>query len=286
MTDDGPSLAISLRAVMSRLTPAEKKIARAVLAAYPFAGLEPIADLAHAAGVSGPSVVRFARTLGFSGYREFQDALKAEMREREESNLSQALAPGEGAEFDAARTAFHAGIDETFDSVIGDELERTVELLAQPKRSVALVGATYTAHIADIFHAQLGSVRSGVVRVHANPLLAAADLLDLKRGDILVVLDVRRYDPAITEVVRIGKELGLTVVVFTDLWLSPAASLADRVLTAEVRAAGPADTLAPMLALVETVSELVAAELGEAAVDRLSRIDPLRLRLSRGAGWL
>lgn len=279
--DGTPSLAMNLRSVMSDLTPAEKKIARSILASYPFSGLDSISDLAETAGVSAPSVVRFARTLGFKGYREFQEALKHEIREREESNLSQAegRANGQGPLFDDARGAYHAGIDHTFDSVIGDELDRTVALLSQAKRSVGLIGATYSGYIADIFQAQLAPVRSGVTRIASNPLVAAGQLIDFKRGDLLIAFDVRRYEPTITDVVRIGKELGLATVVFTDPWMSPAASLADHVLTADVRAAGPSDTLVPMLALVEAVSELVVTELGESGIDRLGRLDPLRLRL-------
>ena len=280
-TDGTPSLAMRLRTVMSDLTPAEKKIARAILASYPFSGLDSISDLADTAGVSAPSVVRFARTLGFNGYREFQEALKHEIREREESNLSQAEGRVREPEslFDDARDAYHAGIDHTFDSVIGDELDRTVALLTQTKRAVGLIGATYSGYIADIFQAQLAPVRPGVTRVASNPLVAASQLIDFKRGDVLIAFDVRRYEPTITDVVRIGKELGLVTVVFTDPWMSPAAALADHVLTADVRAAGPSDTLVPMLALVEAVSEIVVAELGEVGFNRLGRLDPLRLRL-------
>lgn len=68
-----PRVSVRMRSAMPGLTPAERKIARAILASYPLAGLEPIADLAGAAGVSAPSVVRFARTLGFDGYRGLQE---------------------------------------------------------------------------------------------------------------------------------------------------------------------------------------------------------------------
>lgn len=280
-----PSLAVSLRAEMSGLTPAEKKIARAILASYPFSGLESISSLAEVAGVSAPSVVRFARTLGFAGFREFQEALKDEIREREESNLSQAEGrqPGQEPVFDAARRAYHAGIESTFDAVIGDDLDHAVHLLSQTKKSVVLVGATYSGYIADIFQAQLTPARPGVSRLAANPLVAAGQLNDCRRGDLLIAFDVRRYDPATAGIVRVGKDLGLTTIVFTDPWMSPAAALADHVLTADVRAAGPSDTMVPMLALVEAVSELVVAELGDAAINRLGKLDPLRLRISGSA---
>ncbi|MGJ7539072.1 MurR/RpiR family transcriptional regulator [Brevibacterium luteolum] len=280
-SEDGPSLAVRLRTAMSTFTPAEKKIARAILAAYPFSGLERISSLANSAGVSAPSVVRFARTLGFNGYRELQETLRQEIRVRKESNLSQAetRVHRQEPQFDSARSAYHAGIDHTFDSVIGDDLDSTVRLLSQTKRSAVFLGATYSGFIADIFHAQLAPTRPGTIRLAANPLVAAGQLLDLKRGDVVVAFDVRRYEPGVVEVVRTAKELNLTTIVFTDPWMSPAAAMADHVLTADVRAAGPSDTMVPMLALVEAVSELVMVELSQTGVDRLGRIDPLRLRL-------
>ena len=167
--------------------------------------------------------------------------------------------------------------------MIGDDLDHAVHLLSQTKKSVVLVGATYSGYIADIFQAQLTPARPGVSRLAANPLVAAGQLNDCRRGDLLIAFDVRRYDPATAGIVRVGKDLGLTTIVFTDPWMSPAAALADHVLTADVRAAGPSDTMVPMLALVEAVSELVVAELGDAAINRLGKLDPLRLRISGSA---
>jgi len=52
---------------MDELTPAEKKVARTLLARYPAAGLESTAALAAAAGTSKPTVLRLLDRLGFGG---------------------------------------------------------------------------------------------------------------------------------------------------------------------------------------------------------------------------
>src|ERR1700743_79725 len=63
---------------MDELTPAERKVARTLLARYPAAGLESTAALAAAAGTSKPTVLRLLDRLGFGSYPEFQQRLRGE----------------------------------------------------------------------------------------------------------------------------------------------------------------------------------------------------------------
>jgi len=75
---------------MSELTPAERRVARTLLARYPAAGLESTAALAAAAGTSKPTVLRLVDRLGFGSYPDFQERLRAEAtRSMSGSPLSQ-----------------------------------------------------------------------------------------------------------------------------------------------------------------------------------------------------
>ncbi|MDZ4096624.1 MAG: MurR/RpiR family transcriptional regulator, partial [Paracoccaceae bacterium] len=71
-----------------QLTPSDLKVARALLADYPAAGLNTVAQLAALAGVSGPTVVRFVSRLGFDGFPDFQKALLSEVQARMNSPLA------------------------------------------------------------------------------------------------------------------------------------------------------------------------------------------------------
>jgi len=78
---------------MDELTPAERKVARTLLARYPAAGLESTAALAAAAGTSKPTVLRLLARLGFGGYPDFQQRLRAEVtRSMSASPLARAQA--------------------------------------------------------------------------------------------------------------------------------------------------------------------------------------------------
>src|SRR5680860_1767384 len=70
-----------VRANLTSLTAGQIKLANALLADYPFAGLQPIQQLADATGVSPPSISRFVSRLGFAGFGDFQNALIEELRE-------------------------------------------------------------------------------------------------------------------------------------------------------------------------------------------------------------
>jgi DNA-binding MurR/RpiR family transcriptional regulator len=73
------SVAERLRRSASAFAPAERRVARALLAAYPLTGLEPLAVVAERAGTSAPTVLRVVGKLGFTGYPDFQRSLRAEL---------------------------------------------------------------------------------------------------------------------------------------------------------------------------------------------------------------
>src|SRR5579864_5601866 len=72
----------------AELSPAERKLARVLLASYPIAGLESVARFAERARVSPPTVTRFITKLGFRGYPEFQETLRHEVQARLSSPLA------------------------------------------------------------------------------------------------------------------------------------------------------------------------------------------------------
>jgi DNA-binding MurR/RpiR family transcriptional regulator len=57
-----------IESTASKLTASERKLAAAILADYPYAGLETIQDLATRAEISAPSISRFVANIGLSGY--------------------------------------------------------------------------------------------------------------------------------------------------------------------------------------------------------------------------
>ena len=83
-THTSETIGEEVRERFGEMTPSERRVARTLLATYPTAGLESLPRLADDAGVTGPTVLRFVRKIGFDGYPDFQRSLREEVQARTE----------------------------------------------------------------------------------------------------------------------------------------------------------------------------------------------------------
>jgi DNA-binding MurR/RpiR family transcriptional regulator len=259
---------------MDELTPAERKVARALLARYPAAGLQSSATLAAAAGTSKPTVLRLLGRLGFGSYRDFQERLRAEVtRSMSGSPLSRArarrMAPPDDSVFVRAIEQRAQLVARLHESVPPGEIERAVSLLAGRPKHVVVSGGYFSRLIARMLAMQLDQLIPNVD--YADEPLGAdvGKYLRAGRAGVVIVFDVRRHELAASEVVSIAKAGGASVVLITDESLSPAAEEADIVLPVAVDGV-PFDSFAALLVLTESLVEAVFHRAGEAAVERMA----------------
>ena len=106
-----------------------------------------------------------------------------------------------------------------------------------------------------------------------EPSARAALAEDLSRRDVVVLFDYRRYEEHTQRLARAARQRHASVVLFTDIWLSPISSDADVVLTSATTAPSPFDAMTPVLALIEAVVAGCLERLGDAAVERMARAD-------------
>jgi DNA-binding MurR/RpiR family transcriptional regulator len=259
---------------MGDLSPAERKVARTLLARYPAAGLESTAALAAAAGTSKPTVLRLLGRLGFGGYPDFQERLRAEVtRSMSGSPLSRAragrAAPSDDSVFLRAvslRAQLVARLPET---VPPGEIERTVALLAGRPKHVVISGGYFSRLIARLLAMQLDQLIPNVD--YADEPLGAdtGKYLRAGRDSVAIVFDLRRHELAAGEVVSMAKARGASVILITDESLSPSAEDADVVLPVAIGGV-PFDSFAALLVLIESLVDAVFHRAGEAAIERMT----------------
>jgi len=286
------TVAERLRLRLGELTHAERKVARALMADYPVGGLDPVAKLAAAAGVSPPTVVRLVAKLGFDGYAEFQQSLKSEVSVRLSSPLQMhAERPGTASEgaLPRAERLLCDGIRSSFARLPPGEFEQAARLLGDPRRSVTLIGGRFSTMLAEYLAAHLRILRSRVQVLPAAGPDRVSSMLDVGRRDVLVAFDYRRYQHDTVRLAMTAKDQGATLVAFTDPYLSPLAARADVILTSSVASPSPFDALTPALALVEAMITALVDRLGDAPRSRMARYDALNggaVDGSRGEGAL
>jgi DNA-binding MurR/RpiR family transcriptional regulator len=287
--DSRPSMGMTVqrrvRERMEDLSASERKVARTLLASYPAAGLESAADLAKQARVSTPTVLRFVTRLGYQGYPDFQRVLIREVHERMGSPLAQYDEQEErrgGQQFlPYASSTFVTTVQETFDNVPRHDFVRAVDLLADSKRQIRLLGGRFSHVLAEYLAAHLHIMRNDVVCLSAGDMSRAAALLDASRRDVFVVFDYRRYQRTTIELATDAAAAGASIVLMTDQYLSPIADVAEAVLPARVDAPSPFDSLVPAMALVESLVAGVSDKRGETTRKRVRRLEELRT----DAGW-
>ncbi|HTA00261.1 MAG TPA: MurR/RpiR family transcriptional regulator [Streptosporangiaceae bacterium] len=259
---------------MDELTPAERKVARTLLARYPAAGLESTAALAAAAGTSKPTVLRLLARLGFGRYPDFQERLRGEVtRSMSASPLSRALArraaPSDDSVFLRAVQQRARLVTRLQDTVPPGEIKRAVALLAGRPKHVVISGGYFSRLIARMLAMQLDQL---IPRVDYADEPLGADIgkyLRIGRDSVAVVFDLRRHELAANEVVSMAKARGASVILITDDSLSPSAEQADIVLPVAVDGI-PFDSFAGLLVLTESLVDAVFHGAGEAALERMA----------------
>jgi DNA-binding MurR/RpiR family transcriptional regulator len=269
-----------VRQRLNDLSPAERKLARVLLASYPIAGLESVARFAERAQVSPPTVTRFITKLGFRGYPEFQETLRHEVQARLSSPLTryrgdQPARETESLLSDALDVATE-NLKATVDVLSHRDVNEAVEVIGDVRRRVMVLGGRVSAPLARYLAAQLHLLRPGIGLVDSERSAPAQQLIDMRRGDVLVVFDYRRYQSDTIESARVAAAQGCNVILFTDPWLSPASGFARQVIVTSVDMVGPFDSLVGAMAVVEGVVAAVLSRLGPRAQSRMQSLERLR----------
>lgn len=271
-----------LRGEMPALRGREARAARHLMTNYPMAGLTTVAEFAAQSGVSTATILRLVKRLGFPVYAEFQASLRGHLEETLQSPL---LRFGERQHRErAARNSFFDRFVETMaaqlqslrDHVSAGDFDKVATLLADPRRDIHVIGGRYSSNLATYMADLLASIRGKVHTVRGQTQTWPHYLLDVGKGSVVLVIDVRRYQPDVVAFARAASKRGATVILLTDIWRSPASRSADHVLGFPVESQSVFDVLTVGVALGEALVGAVANKVGEAGKARIELLEELR----------
>jgi DNA-binding MurR/RpiR family transcriptional regulator len=278
------SIAESIRQGLGRLTPTERKPALALLANYPVPGLEPVAQFAKRAGVSGPTILRLVAKLGFASYPRFQQALRDELELRVQAPLAKIAThplgqwpPGDFA--NQYGRAIVANIETSLSEVPRSEFSGTLDLLADRSHRISLVGGRFSASVALHFYLHLRELRPRVQLISGQTAIWVEHLLDFGSKDVLIVFDIRRYQDDVVRFANEAAALGANIVLFTDQWLSPVAAVARHVFALRTAMPSSWESFGALSALTEVLAASLQVRNWSGAKQRMERLEKIRNRL-------
>lgn len=268
-----------MREALADLTRAERQLATHILGHYPVSALGSISALAKAAEVSTPTVVRLVQKLGFRGYPDYKKSLRAEVEKMLVTPLARAE-KGEGGDHILDRFADRVvtNLQATLSLIDRADFDGAARLLADHKRTVFALGGRVTHAMADYFVTLMTVARPDVTLIHGLSSAWPPALIDMRRGDILVVFDIRRYENIVLQITEMAKDQGAEIILVTDRWVSPAAAHARFTLACQIEAPTPWDSTVPILAVVETLLAAVQSLTWEVTEARLKQVEDLHAR--------
>lgn len=274
MTD---SYSARINQAMPDLTPTELKVARRLIASGGAVALQSSTRLAEHVGVSGPTISRLVKKLGFHDYAAFQTFVRTDVDDRMRSPI-ETFEHGveESAGSDDDITSFERARIRALSATMADlprhELNEASRLLAAVRSTVGVMGGWTTTILARHLVAQLQQIRPRVHHIGDSPSDLASFTTDANSHSTAALFDFRRYEQPTIDLARTLRQRKCRVILITDAWLSPAVEDADVVLPVVVDSGdGPFDTLTPAMAVLEMLVELTVGEVGPSALERYRR---------------
>jgi DNA-binding MurR/RpiR family transcriptional regulator len=259
------SLGERLARIQERGTSSQRLLAEFVLRNPIRAAALSIEDLSRVTGLSTATLSRFAREIGFEGYADMRGSIAEAMqtvldpvekiRRRLQSEKGKA---GSAELLDAVRTPL-AGLD----GIALDRQTRQVAGMIARARKVYVVGFGISAHIAAILTLGLEPYHRDVISVmeYGGTEVGAGRLMRIGSDDLMLAITFPRYSNEIQRLCRLANDRRSQIVVLTDSYASPIATLADEVLLATAAHPLLPSSMVSALAIVELiVSRVILAD--------------------------
>ncbi|MBT3203415.1 MAG: MurR/RpiR family transcriptional regulator [Gammaproteobacteria bacterium] len=257
--------------------PAERKIANHLLSNYPMAGMVSITELSNACDVSAPTVMRTLKRIGFTSFIDFQKSLKAELSKTLSDPVAKhgQWATGTPKEhiLNQAAESVVSNLRNTMKQISFDTFNQVVDLLADDTKSLHLVGGRITHAFSSYLGTHLEVIRKAVFKLPPSVSLWPHHLLNIEKGDVVVVFDVRRYEADLLSLVELAQKKGAVIVLFSDQWLSPIANLADYTFPIRIEAPSGWDSGVATLFVIEALITAVESKLWPDASKRIQELE-------------
>lgn len=226
------NILLKLREIKESLTPVERLVAEYVLENTAEIPRLSIKELSAKSRTSDASVLRFCKTLGFSGYRNFIVSISTSLGSMEEEHADQYtdIQPGDELQTIINNISLNncKSIEDTLSIINREEIAKAVELIRKSQR-IDFYGVAASGLVcldAQQKFMRINKMCNAFIDGHSQ--LTAATLL--KSEDVAVIISNSGNTREVLEALDVAKENDAKVVAITRYNASPLAKKADIVL--------------------------------------------------------
>lgn len=254
--NESDSLMTIMKEKYKTMSKGQKLLANYTMENYPKVAFMTASKLGETVGVSESTVVRFANSLGFSGYPKFQDDLqeliktklttveRVEMANRDYSTDSKILENVLKADID--------NIKETLDTLEEKSYEKAVNTIISAKK-LYIMGLRSSIYVAKYLGYYLNYILDDVIIVRMDMGEPVEQMIKLGEGDVLIVISFPRYSKKTLQVAEFAKERGAKVIALTDSYNAPTAKISDVIVTVKNNMVSFVDSLVPAFSVANAL---------------------------------
>ncbi len=266
-----------------KLTKKEKLIAEFILDNFAESCFITSTDIAKRLHVSDSSVIRFTRTLGYSGFMDFQKSIRKTYTERINSVSDNITVPSERLKLSISKLGQSDIVESYFSNVLqnlkysinhNDTLafERAAGLIAGSKRKF-IVTSRANSCIGDMMLLLLKHLLTDVYET-SHPALNVIDhLCDITENDCIIAVSFPRYSEMDLLAAQMAYDAGAKIILITDKASSPLAQYATQLLTVSVDSNTFFNSYVGVLFTMELLCSFISRKMGYSTEAKLQLID-------------
>lgn len=236
----------------NKLSKGQKLIAEYIMNNYDKAAFMTAATLGETVGVSESTVVRFANTLGFDGYKELQKELQELIKNKlttvQRISLSSDFTDYENALKQVVKKDMD-NMEKTFNEIDYQAFKRAVEMTLEADK-VYVLGLRSSSFLAGYLGFYLSFLLDDVQVISSGPNDVFEQLLKATEKDVIIGISYPRYSKRTLEALDYGRDKGCKIIGITDSLISPAAQYADTTLIASSNMLSFVDSLVAPMSLI------------------------------------
>ncbi len=238
------------------LSKSHKKIADYILENYEVAAFLTAAKLGETTGISVSTVVRFATSLGYEGYPEFQDALRETIKGKLTSTQRIEVSGTQIQDNDLLTSVLQKDremIRNTMTVVSKEDFENASRAIMDARR-IYIVGVRSSAGLANFLYFYFKMIYDDVRLISSNSSSEMfEEIYRIEPEDVCIAFSFPRYSKQVNTVVKYAHDKGAKTIAITDNDDSPIAEHANYTLVAKSNMVSFIDSLVAPLSLVNAL---------------------------------
>ena len=261
-----------------RLSKGQKKLADYIRQEYDKAAFLTAAKMGEVVGVSESTVVRFAMTLGYKGYPEFQKALEELVRTKLNSIQRMEVTYGRISQGEILASVLQSDIEKiklTMGSVDQEAFEMSVDTILTARR-IYVIGIRSCAPLASFLSYYLHLICEDVTLINSNTSSEIFEqLIRIGSEDVVIGISFPRYSMRTLKALEFASNRSAKVITLTDSIHSPINLYSSCNLIARSDMASIVDSLAAPLSVVNALVVALCMKKQKEVVSTLEMLEQI-----------